>query len=135
MPPSDDAASLQVSIVAGNPETLDGLQAYLERAGVRATTARNIEHLEEATPSSANVAVVFPDDFRTTTALAEICALRVARPNLLVVVVTNDPRRFERLPREEESIEPLIVPRPIWGWSILEAIRSRLEPSTSWSTP
>jgi hypothetical protein len=44
----------------------------------------------------------------------------------LLVVVTSNPWRFDRL-YGDERVVPLVVPKPAWGWSVLDAIRGRLE--------
>lgn len=119
-----------VSIVATNPETLDGLQSYLRGAGVRARCTRDLaECTRFASESEGNLAVVlFPDDFpweRLVAALAELAALR---PPVLPVLVTAHPQKFEKV-RAAEGV--IIMPRPVWGWTILDAIRAQVERQAS----
>jgi hypothetical protein len=46
----------------------------------------------------------------------------------LVVVVTREPQRFEEaFNRAGGAPAPVIVPKPAWGWIILDAIRGPLE--------
>ena len=42
-------------------------------------------------------------------------------------LVTKEPKRFESLPTGDGAVVPLVVPKPIWGWTILDAIRARLD--------
>jgi hypothetical protein len=40
--------------------------------------------------------------------------------------VTSDPKRFDRLVGDRR-VAPMVVPKPTWGWVLLDAIRARLE--------
>jgi hypothetical protein len=45
------------------------------------------------------------------------------------VMVTGEPKRFaEALVHGEGHSQALVVAKPAWGWTILDAIRGRLEP-------
>jgi hypothetical protein len=113
---------MSVTIVAKNPETLDGLQAYLRDAGVGVHGTRFIEQAFELASSSGAI-VIFPDDFDRATVVSMLTKLRAAKPTLLQLVVTRDPRGFEHL---RAASELLVVAKPAWGWTILDAIRTRL---------
>ena len=119
--------ALHITIVADNPETLDGLEAYLRRAGASTNGTRCIEKLADATPPSSSVVLLFPDDFKPDSVMSALATLRRRRPGTLPVLVTREPRRFESLPPTKGGIVPLVVPKPVWGWTILDAIRTRLE--------
>lgn len=122
------AASLHVTIVSTNPETLDGLETYLRRAGLTTSGTRSVEGLADRSSPLSSVVVVFPDDFRPDAVVAALLALRTQRPKTLPVLVTKEPRRFETLPmRGAGGLEPLVIPKPVWGWTILDAIRARLD--------
>jgi hypothetical protein len=127
--PRSDRDHPHVTIVADNPETLDGLAAYLRRAGIRTDGKRRLEDLADL-PSRAHagVIVVFPDDFHSTAVMAALAALCERSPESLKILVTRDVKRFERLPTRDGALAPLIVPKPVWGWTILDAIRARVEP-------
>ncbi len=115
----------QVAIVSANPETLDGLQSYLRGAGVAARGTRRLEECCDLTAPLTVAVVLFPDDFpcdSVMTILAEICA---RRPSILRVLVTGHPKVFE--PLVEGLPNVLIVPRPVWGWAILDAIRAHVD--------
>lgn len=116
---------LHVTIVSANPETLDGLEAYLRRAGLKTKGTRQIEATSAITPSTASVVVLFPDDFGVAIVTATLGTLRIQRPKTLTVLVTKEPRRFEALP-VVKGVAPLVVPKPVWGWTILDAIRAHL---------
>ena len=110
-----------VTIVSTHSETLDGLQSYLARAGVGARCTRDLAACTRfASEAARNVAVVlFPDDFRREKVLAALTDL-ASTPTVLVVLVTAHPRKFE------QADGVIIMPRPAWGWSILEAIRAHV---------
>ncbi len=119
--------SLHVTIVSDNPETLDGLESYLRRAGVTTNSTRHIEKCSEMTPPSASVIVLFPDDFRLDAVMSALAGLRDQRPAALPVLVTKEPKRFESVPSSAGGLSPLVVPKPVWGWTILDAIRARFD--------
>jgi DNA-binding response OmpR family regulator len=114
---------VEVAIVSQNPETLDGLQAYLSAAGVVASCSRDLENCAAASLPHALAFVLFPDDYRWESVVAALAELRERRPRSLPVLVTSHPNRFEGL-LGKGSV--LVVPRPVWGWTILEAIRVHL---------
>ena len=118
---------LHVTIVADNPETLDGLETYLRRAGLTTRGTSEMEKVSEMTPSASSVVVLFPDDFHLEAVMSALATLRSQRPRTLPVLVTNASKRFERLPFRKGAVAPLVVPKPVWGWTILDAIRAGLE--------
>jgi hypothetical protein len=110
-------------VVGDDAELLVQLCDYLARAGVRARATRV---LAEAWRSESGEAVVlFPDDFAAgdvTDGLS--CWLsRAARP--LLIVITAGPRLFEPLVESLGGPESVVImPKPIWGWAILDLLRS-----------
>jgi DNA-binding response OmpR family regulator len=117
---------LHVTIVSSNPETLDGLATYLREAGVAVHGTRRIERCLEMTPPASSAIVFFPDDFSAPSIDLALADLRRRRPTALPVLVTSDPKRFDRLHGNPRGI-PLVVAKPAWGWSLLDGIRARLE--------
>jgi hypothetical protein len=118
---------LSVTIVSSNPETLTDLEAYLQSAGVSANGTRLLDRMLEMTPPSSAAVILFPDEFQSETVLKALAALGGKRPEVLAVIVTNEPRRFERpAPMRSESAAALVIPKPAWAWTILDAIRARL---------
>ena len=115
---------LHVTVVAGNAETLSSLQSYFDGAGVPTHGVRAIDELSSVAPATTAV-VLFPDDFEDDAVVGTIAALRREHPMLLVLVVTRQPQLFgDALAPDERSRPPVVLPRPTFGWSILDAIRA-----------
>jgi hypothetical protein len=121
--PRARAKQLHVAIISRNPETLDGLEAYLQRAGVSTCTTRQIERSAKI-GAGASAFVVFPDDFEWDGVVEALILCSSGNPRALPVIVTNAPQRFENLQWPKNTTIPLVVPRPAWGWKILDAIRA-----------
>jgi hypothetical protein len=113
-------AQPQVTVVSTNPETLESLQGYLREGGVDASCTRDLGDCATAPAATTIAFILFPDDFRWEQVIAALADLAAHQPRALPVLVTAHPQRFERLFLSEDV---LIVPRPVWGWKILDAIR------------
>jgi len=112
-----------VTVVADNPQTLDGLHAYFNGAGVASNGMHELRDIS-LVPPAATAVVLFPDDFPRGEAEAMIVALRRGRPKLLIVVVTGAPQHLgAALEPDGHSVPPLVLPKPAFGWTILDAIR------------
>jgi hypothetical protein len=121
--------AVHVTIVSGNDDTLDALQTYLNQAGLDARGSRHLDGARTADVPPTAV-VFFPDDFAHTNVLREVRRLRREQPRVLVVLVTSEPHRFaDALDVDDDAPAPIIVPKPVWGWIILDAIRGRVEKS------
>jgi hypothetical protein len=116
--------TLGVAIVSRNPETLDGLQAYLSGAGVASRCTSEIDDCWHVAPASTLAFVLFPDDFPWERAVAALASLAAERPRALPVLVTAHPKRFAEL---ADATRVVVVPKPVWGWMILDAIRAHLD--------
>jgi len=116
---------LHVAVVSNNPETLDGLERYLQRAGVVTSGTCQIDRSADL-GESASAVVVFPDDFAWEAVVSALTQCRARNPRALPVVVTQTPQRFESLAWPDEGTVPLLVPKPAWSWTILDAIRAHL---------
>ena len=116
---------LNVTIIASSPETLDGLESYLRGVGVNTNGTRHIEKIVEMTPPSSAAVVLFPDDFGAPSVFAALHLLRIERSHALVVLVTRAPKQFEFEGQGDKENWPLVVPKPVWGWTLLDAIRAR----------
>jgi len=47
---------------------------------------------------------------------------------VLAVIVTNEPHRFTEATAEADlATSPLVMAKPAWAWTILDAVRARLE--------
>ena len=129
MPRVPEGVRHEVTIVSTNPETLDGLQTYLRGAGIDVRCTRELDDCLELAPLTTLAFVLFPDDFRWESVVATLADLATRRPEALPVLVTAHPNRFEHLTAPEEV---LIVPRPVWGWTILDAVRAHQSAQPSW---
>jgi DNA-binding NtrC family response regulator len=118
---SRQAQGVSVAVVSDNAETLDDLERYLCDAGIAARGTRSLEQACEMVSASRSVVVLFPDDFPTIRVFAALAALRRRRPGAQAVLVTKDHRRFA------SAEGALVIPKPVWGFTILDAVRTRLE--------
>lgn len=119
---------LHVTVVADNPQTVEVLHSYFTRVGVTAHGARELDAIASA-PAAATAVILFPDDFRASDVEIKIQALRRARPKLLIVLVTAAPQALgAAVEPDGRSQPPLVLPRPAFGWTILDAIRDRSNP-------
>ena len=115
------AKPVQVTIVAASAETLDGLQGYLSRAGVG---ARGTRELVGADTDPCSAIIFFPDDFSPRDVLRELRRLRRERPSVVPLVVTGEPDRYAKMSDIDGTAwNPVVLLKPAWGWTILEAIR------------
>lgn len=116
---------IYVAIVSKSSETLEALEAYLKQVGVPSHGTRAVHDLSMAAPAFATAAVIFPDDFEAGEAFALVRELRRQRPHMLVVIVTREPARFRAISgAADRSAVPIVLPRPSFGWEILDAIRA-----------
>jgi len=120
-----------VTVVADNPQTLEDLYSYFRQVGVTSNGTRELDSAA-LVPPGATALVLFPDDYGQADVEAAIRALRRARPKLLIVLVTGAPQHLAAaLEPDGRSIPPLILPKPAFGWTILDAIQGRAERSPS----
>jgi hypothetical protein len=125
---SSKAPALLVTVVSKNATTLDGLKTYLEGAGVVVTPTNAMDRVVAMTPAATAAVILFPDDYEVDAALPALAQLNRARPRTLAVIVTNEPRRFESAEGEPARLrEPLVLAKPAWAWTILDAVRARLD--------
>ena len=131
MPSRPRTRPLHVTVVSNNAETLQRLLAYFDESGVPTAGTRALRDLSTIAPTTTAV-VLFPDDYPERDVSATVTALRRARPRVLLLVVTREPQRFaSTLTPDERSTAPLVLPKPSFGWSILDAIRAHAQPTTS----
>lgn len=127
MAPGTPSKPLSVTVIAESRETLDGLHQYFEGAGVASKTTRSLA--DAATVTAATTAVVlFPDELDAAEVVRRIATLRKARPRLLLVVVTSTPQAFRAaLEPDGHSALPVVLPRPAFGWTLLDVIRAHAQ--------
>jgi hypothetical protein len=122
--PREDSFQPYVTVIARSPETVDSLTEYLHGAGVAAHGTRRIDSDGMIAPATSAL-VVFPDDFDTTEVLGRLTAIRRTRPHLLMVIITSAAARFLDTALPGDGTGALVVlPKPPFGWDILDAIRS-----------
>jgi len=117
--------TVHVMIVASNAETLDGLQTYLSLAGLG---ARGTRRLGDFGREPCTAVVFFPDEFPARDVLRELARLRREQPRVLSLLVTREPQRYvETVSVKGTGLAPIVIPKPAWGWTILDAIRLAVE--------
>jgi hypothetical protein len=117
------AAPPRVVIVSENAETVDGLQRYLVGVGINAQSAGGLAATANL-PERTTAVVIFPDGFNAEDVLGHVRALHRNRPRLLLLLVTRDARRFsEALASKQRDPPVLILPKPAFGWTIVDAVR------------
>ena len=124
MPTTSSKTSICVTVVAESAETIDGLHSYLGGAGVESRAIRAVRDAS-IVPVKSTAVVIFPDEFDVDDVAASITSLRAARPRLLILLVTGAPQRFRTaLEPDGHSLPPIVLPKPAFGWTILDAIRA-----------
>ncbi|MGH7294654.1 MAG: hypothetical protein ACRELB_06970 [Polyangiaceae bacterium] len=119
---------LLVTVVAKHHDTREGLKTYLQGAGVSTTTTGSLERVVEMTPPSATAVILFPDEYETGAALRALALLKATRAQTIPVIVTGEPRRFEEPDTDPpQRTAPLVLPKPAWAWTMMDAVRARLE--------
>ena len=119
----DERRRLRASIVSRNSETIDGLESYLRSAGVDTTSTRDIGRIR-ALANGATAVVIFPDDFNWETVISMLMTYARDNHQAVAVIVTRNPRQFDGLCWPKDAAQPIILPKPAWGWTILDAIRT-----------
>jgi hypothetical protein len=121
--PSRAPQPLRALIVSNNSETLDGLQDYLQRAGVDAHgTSELASRAFEGAGVSA--AIVFPDDFERSGVVELVDHLERGPRRVPCLLVTRDPLGFESLLSARGIDGVTVIAKPAWGWTILDALRA-----------
>jgi len=125
---SHRSRSSSALLVAGSPDTSRILKDYLEGAGVPARIAGSLRDASRLLPSALAV-VLFPDELAPAEVVAWVTAVRAEHPMLLLVVVTMAPQALRpALDPHGRARLPLVLSKPVFGWSILDAIRSASSP-------
>jgi len=118
---SKQRATVYVTIVASRAETLDGLQTYLSLAGL---CARGTRRLDDFWRERCTAVVLFPDEFSLKDVVRELGRLRREQPRVLSLLITCEPRRYvESVVAKVPGLAPIVIPKPAWGSTILDAIR------------
>jgi hypothetical protein len=87
-----------------------------------------VRDLDRVAPLYATAAVLFPDDFSDEEVVTLVKRLRRTRPRLLSLIVTREPQRFHDVAKPDgRSLPPIMLPKPSFGWDILDAIRAQAD--------
>jgi hypothetical protein len=109
-------------LVCDDDDTLIRLRDYLVRAGVPTRATRQLA--EAWQPASGEAIVLLPDDFDTGEVTDGLSRLLSCPPAPFVILVTAGPRLFEPLIQSLGSLDSVVImPKPVWGWTILELLR------------
>jgi hypothetical protein len=121
--------SPHVVVLSESAETLDGLQAYFLGVGIAAQSARSLEAVLRL-PERTTALVLFPDGFAASDVIERARALQSGRPGLLLLLVTCEPQRFAAALSDDTAKRSLVIlPKPAFGWTIVDVIRLHAEAS------
>jgi hypothetical protein len=111
---------VKLTLIGKDHGTMDGVQEYFLRAGAR---VRTTSWLEEASScaADADAVILFADHFPRQLALKTSLELGVGT----VIVVTAETGYFS-IARTTERLAArfLVLRSPVWGWMLLDAVRS-----------
>lgn len=97
---------------------------YFSQAGIASLSRRVINPLAELA-SSLRAAVVFPDDFPAHEVASYLSMVRMRRSDLTIVIVTKEPPVYRAMTAADgHPLSAIVLPRPAFGWTILDAIRA-----------
>lgn len=116
-------AQMTVLIACDHDETLLRLRDYLVSAGVRAHATRDLDEALERR-SREDALVLFPDDFDTGRVTDGLSRLLSLSRDTLVIVVTADSVAFDELIESTGNDRAVVMPKPVWGWTILDILRA-----------
>lgn len=123
MAPRSSAENLRVTVVGDHAQTIEGLRRYLSAAGLEARATRSLSE-GTANPTASDVLVIFPDEFRTEEVLETIEALQKGYPELKLLLITSTPQHYQTSRLMDAAQSLILLPKPAFGWSILDAIRA-----------
>ncbi len=124
---ADSVEVPSVAVIADNAATIAGLRGYFQSRGLTSRATRSLLDARVMRPATFAV-VLFPDEFAVKQVVQHICALRARRPLLLIIVVTNFPQRLQpAMQPDGRSLLPVVLAKPPFCWSIVDAIRQYLD--------
>lgn len=117
----------KIGIIAKNDLTVSELLHYFAQVGASAKKLPSLRSWKAQPEESAGLdaVVIFPDDFEPEVVDAALAWISEQAPALLQLIVTRKPQRF--LPSPADPADPpcrFIIPRPTFGWQILDALRA-----------
>jgi hypothetical protein len=117
-------------VISDSPETLDGLTAYFNRAGV-SCESRRVANPLAGLPAATRALVVFPDDFPSHQIASFLAVVGARRPELTLVIVTRNAAAYVGLRASNgRPLNATVLPKPAFGWAILDVIRAALGSAT-----
>jgi hypothetical protein len=117
-----------VLIVSRNTATAQSLHEYFAERGVGASMKDTMNALDDGRITAV---VAFPDEFPEHSATEGIVRLAGRFANAWLVIVTRDVVRFEGLAAamdEGDRGRWFVLPRPSWGWALLDRVLQPLPP-------
>jgi hypothetical protein len=114
---------LHVTVVGDNARTIESLREYLTAAGVDFQSMRRLPE-NTADLALGDAVVIFPDEFETQTVLETVEAMQREHPKLQLLLVTSLPQRYQAQAVIDGAQPPMLLPKPAFGWAILDAIRA-----------
>lgn len=118
--------ALSIALVTADVAMMAELSRYLQTAGVFVRPVPVVGRTLQV-PRLDDAIVVFPDEFAASDMVALVTVLSEDQRNPLLVLVTSNLARYARLGVTEPQKRVVILPRPAWGWSIVDAVRACVE--------
>jgi hypothetical protein len=123
------AGPASVLVISRNTTTARDLASYFEQCGVRTVVSDRFDPADGSRRITA--VVVFPDEFPAQSAAVGVVALARQFSNSTLVIVTRDVERFEDVAvrgRAGRRGPWFVLPRPTWGWVLLDRVLQRSPP-------
>jgi hypothetical protein len=119
----DARASVSALLVCDDDDTLIRLRDYLTQSGVQVRATRQ---LGDVCRSPGAAVILLPDDFDAGEVTACLSRLLSGKTSPFLIVITAMTRLFEPLAEAFGNPQELVImPKPVWGWTILDLLRSR----------
>jgi len=110
----------KLTLVSSDPDALWGVRDYLTRSGASLSSTSRLEHASEDA-SDADAIVLFADDYPHEAVVSAVAGFS----SRLVVIITGRSNEFDQLrARQDLRTRVIVLPRPTWGWMLLEAVRA-----------
>lgn len=111
-------------VVCDDDGTLLRLRDYLVRVGFSVLATRSLEHAWREAQRCAAL-VLMADDFDTGEVAAGLLRMLATPPNPFVIIVSSMRQQFEAVALFERPGSLVIIPKPAWGWTIVDLLRGR----------
>jgi hypothetical protein len=123
------AGSASVLVISRNTSTARDLAFYFQKSGVPTVVSDRFDPPDGSHRITA--VVVFPDEFPAQSAAVGLLAVARQFSNSTLVIVTRDVERFEDVALRARAGKPgpwFVLPRPTWGWVLLDRVLQRSPP-------